>query len=123
MSGSTIRAAVCNEYGVPLVVEDLILDDPQEQEVKVRIKACAICHSDISNLRGDWAGGSTPTVAGHEAAGVVETIGESVDSLSAGDHVVVTLVRSCGRCGACNAGHTVCCTGSSTLDKESRLGR
>ncbi len=121
MNASTIQAAVCNEYGAPLAIEELILGNPREGEVRVRLKAAAICHSDISNLRGEWAGGSTPTVAGHEAAGVVESIGDGVDSPSVGDHVVVTLVRSCGQCDACRAGHTVCCNGTFDLDKESRL--
>ncbi len=121
MNTSTIQAAVCNEYGAPLTIEDLILAEPREGEVRVRLKAAAICHSDISNLRGEWAGGSTPTVAGHEAAGVVESTGDGVDSPSVGDHVVVTLVRSCGQCDACKAGHTVCCSGTFDLDSESRL--
>ena len=121
MNTSTIQAAVCNEYGTPLAIEDLILADPREGEVRVRLKAAAICHSDISNLRGEWAGGSTPTVAGHEAAGIVEATGGCVDSIAVGDHVVVTLVRSCGQCDVCSAGHTVCCSGTFDLDSESRL--
>ncbi len=121
MSAINILAAVCYERGEPLVVENLNLEDPQEEEVRVRLKAAAICHSDIANLRGHWAGGVTPTVAGHEAAGIVDSVGQSVDSIAVGDHVVVTLVRSCGQCKACTAGHTVCCTGTMALDSESRL--
>lgn len=121
MSAIKIQAAVCYEHGKPLIVEDLTLEDPKDGEVRVRLKAAAICHSDIASLRGDWAGGVTPTVAGHEAAGVVESIGPSVDSVSVGDHVVVTLVRSCGICDACKAGHTVCCSGETALNSESRL--
>jgi len=121
VSAINILAAVCYERGEPLVVENLNLEDPQEEEVRVRLKAAAICHSDIANLRGHWAGGVTPTVAGHEAAGIVDSVGQSVDSIAVGDHVVVTLVRSCGQCKACTAGHTVCCTGTMALDSESRL--
>ncbi len=121
MNTYTMQGAVCNEFGARLVIENLYLDDPQEGEVRVRLKATAICHSDISNLRGEWAGGSVPTVAGHEAAGIVESTGGAVDSVAVGDNVVVTLVRSCGQCDACNAGHTVCCTGTTALDSESRL--
>lgn len=121
MSAMQVRAAVCRKHGAPLSVEELTLDDPQSGEVRVRLGGAAICHSDIASLRGDWAGGVTPTVAGHEAAGVVESVGPSVDSLSVGDHVVVTLVRSCGSCAACRAGHTVCCSGETALDKASRL--
>ena len=121
MSVIKILAAVCYERDESLVVELLNLEDPKENEVRVRLKAAAICHSDIANLRGDWAGGVTPTVAGHEAAGIVESVGPLVDSVAVGDHVVVTLVRSCGQCKACIAGHTVCCTGTTALDSESRL--
>jgi len=116
-----IMAAVCYERGEPLIVESLKLEDPKEHEVRIRLKAAAICHSDIANLRGHWAGGTTPTVAGHEAAGIVESVGPSVDSVAVGDHVVVTLVRSCGQCKACTAGHTVSCSGTTVLDSESRL--
>lgn len=121
MSAMNIQAAVCYEHGAPLVVEELSLADPAPHEVRVRLKAVAICHSDISSLRGEWAGGRTPTVAGHEASGVVESVGPSVDSVAAGDHVVVTLVRSCGECDACKAGHSVCCDGKTALDSSSRL--
>jgi Zn-dependent alcohol dehydrogenase len=121
MSAMKIQAAVCYAHGKPLIVEELTLEDPKDSEVRVTLKAAAICHSDIASLRGDWAGGVTPTVAGHEAAGIVESIGPSVDSVSVGDHVVVTLVRSCGSCDACKAGHTVCCSGETALNSESRL--
>jgi S-(hydroxymethyl)glutathione dehydrogenase/alcohol dehydrogenase len=123
VSAINIKAAVCYERGQPMVVEELILAHPEKDEVRVNLKAAAICHSDISNLRGDWAGGITPTVAGHEAAGIVEAIGEDVICIAVGDHVVVTLVRSCGQCDACNAGHTVCCSGETALDRESRLSK
>jgi Zn-dependent alcohol dehydrogenase len=121
VSAIKIQAAVCYAHGEPLIVEDLMLEDPRAGEVRVRLRATAICHSDIASLRGDWAGGVTPTVAGHEAAGVVESVGAAVDSVSIGDHVVVTLVRSCGECDACKAGHTVCCSGETALSRESRL--
>ncbi len=121
MSELTIRAAVCYEIGQPLVIEELVLDAPQESEVRVRLKATAICHSDIASLRGHWAGGATPVVGGHEAAGIIESIGANVDDVAVGDHVVVTLVRSCGKCDACRAGHTVSCSGTTALDGESRL--
>jgi len=121
VSALRIKAAVCYERGEPLIIEELTLADPEKDEVRVSLKAAAICHSDISNLRGHWAGGTTPTVAGHEAAGIVEAIGAGVTNIAVGDHVVVTLVRSCGECHACKAGHTVSCGGETALDTESRL--
>ena len=68
----TIKAAVCRAFGMPLVIEDVTLAAPGPGEVLVDLKACAICHSDISYAEGAW-GGTLPAIYGHEAAGVVET--------------------------------------------------
>ena len=65
-----MKAAVCYEFGKPLVIEDLVLDPPQAGEVQVKVAACAICHSDIHYMEGAW-GGTLPAVYGHEAAGLV----------------------------------------------------
>ena len=92
-----MKAAVCREHGKLLVIETLEIDAPQAGEVKVKIAACAICHSDIIFMDGGW-GGEVPAVYGHEAAGVVDEIGPGVTSVKPGDHVVVTLIRSCGHC-------------------------
>ena len=104
----TIKAAVCHSFGEPLVIEDIQLRAPQMGEVEVTLDAVAICHSDISYIDGGW-GGSLPAVYGHEAAGVVSAVGEGVRGLSAGDSVVVTLIRACGTCGSCAGGHPTRC--------------
>jgi S-(hydroxymethyl)glutathione dehydrogenase/alcohol dehydrogenase len=116
----TMKAAVCYEFGQPLVVEEVEIDPPQAGEVKVRLAATAICHSDIHFLQGDW-GGKVPVVAGHEAAGVVEEIGEGVTLVKPGDYVVVSLLRSCGRCFNCTIGAPYICQGEFALNSESRL--
>ena len=72
-----MKAAVCYEFGKPLVVEEIELDPPEAGEVKVRLAACAICQSDIHYMNGAW-GGTLPLVLGHEAAGIVEAIGPGV---------------------------------------------
>ena len=77
-------------------------------EIKVKIAACAICHSDIHFMEGAW-GGDLPAVFGHEAAGVVESVGAGVTRVKPGDHVVVTLIRSCGHCHYCTQGNLVQC--------------
>ena len=78
-----MRAAVCYEPGEPLVMEDIDIDPPQSGEVKVRLVATAICHSDIHALHGDW-NGKFPVVVGHEAAGIVEEVGENVSLTAPG---------------------------------------
>jgi S-(hydroxymethyl)glutathione dehydrogenase/alcohol dehydrogenase len=105
---------------MPLVVEDVELAPPNAGEVTVELAACTICHSDVASVRGDW-GGVLPAVFGHEAAGVVVEVGPPVDGVKAGDHVVVTLVRSCGRCRFCRLGEPVLCSASFTLDEHGPL--
>ncbi|MGI9318139.1 MAG: Zn-dependent alcohol dehydrogenase [bacterium] len=115
-----MKAAVCREFGKPLSIEQVTLADPNHGEVQVRIKACAICHSDINYAEGAW-GGTLPAVYGHEAAGVVESVGQGVDHAKPGDHVVVTLVRSCGTCGCCEQGFYGSCESSFPLDQQTPL--
>ena len=115
-----MKAAVCYEFGKPLVVEEIEIDPPQKGEIKVRLAATAICHSDIHIIRGEW-GGEPPIVAGHEGAGVVEEIGENVTLAKPGDHVVVSLLRSCGRCFYCTTGSPHMCEADYALEHESRL--
>lgn len=115
-----MKAAVCYEFGKPLVVEEVELDAPNAGEVAVRIAACGVCHSDIAYVEGAW-GGQLPVVCGHEAAGVVEEVGSGVDRVEVGDHVVVSLVRSCGRCPFCVEGQLALCEATFPLDDRSPL--
>ncbi len=104
----TIKAAVCHEFGTPLVIEAVQLRPPELGEVEVDLTAVAICHSDISYASGAW-GGSLPAVYGHEAAGHVSAIGPGVTTVAVGDAVVVTLIRACGHCPSCGAGRPTGC--------------
>ncbi|NNE23958.1 MAG: Zn-dependent alcohol dehydrogenase [Rhizobiales bacterium] len=115
-----VKAAVCREYGKPLMIEDIEVAAPQAGEVRVDIKACAICHSDIFYAEGEW-GGQLPAVYGHEASGIVSTIGPGVRNVAVGDHVVVTLVRSCGECRCCSKGYHGSCESSFPLDANTPL--
>ena len=101
-----IKAAVCREFGAPLTIETVTIAAPEAGEVEVTLKACAICHSDISYIDGAW-GGSLPAVYGHEAAGHVSAVGDGVRAVSVGDRVVVTLIRACGTCPSCAGGRPV----------------
>ena len=115
-----MKAAICYEFGQPLVIEEINIDPPQAGEVKVKLAACAICHSDIHYMEGAW-GGVLPALYGHEAAGVVAEIGPQVSRVKPGDQVVVTLIRSCGRCYFCTQGQPHLCEGDFALDHETRL--
>lgn len=115
-----MKAAVCYEFGQPLVIEELVLSPPQAGEVKVKLAACAICHSDIYSMEGAW-GGTLPAVYGHEAAGVVTEVGRGVTLAKPGDRVVVSLIRSCGHCYFCAQGQRHICETQFPLAHESRL--
>ena len=118
-----MKAAVCREFGQPLSVEELTLDDPGPQEVSVKVAATAICHSDLHVIEGAWGGrgGIPPFVAGHESAGVITRIGDQVRRLRPGDRVLVSLLRSCGTCFHCHSGAPFVCSGEFELDKASRM--
>jgi Zn-dependent alcohol dehydrogenase len=115
-----MKAAVCRAFGAPLVIEDVDLAPPRAGEIRVRLAACAICHSDIIFAEGGW-GGALPAVYGHEAAGIVAEVGAGVSHVAVGDHVVVTLIRFCGHCPACSAGAQVQCDAVFPLDERSPL--
>lgn len=117
-----MKAAVCHAFGTPLTIEEVRLAPPGPGEIEVRIAACAICHSDVAYMDGDW-GGALPAVFGHEAAGTVERVGEGVRNLAPGDHVVVTLIRACGRCWCCERGHYGACETRVPLDEQTPLMR
>ena len=106
---TTIRAAVCRAFSEPLAIEEVTLAAPRAGEVRVRMEACAICHSDISYARGDW-GGALPAVYGHEGVGRIVATGPGVGHVGPGDRVLVTLIRSCGTCAACATAAPCYCT-------------
>jgi len=114
------KAAVCRAFNEPLVIEEIELAEPSAGEIRVKMAACAICHSDILFMQGSW-GGVLPAVYGHEAAGIVEEVGADVTNVKPGDHVVVTLIRSCGTCHQCAKGDQVICETRFPLDEKSPL--
>jgi aryl-alcohol dehydrogenase len=102
------RAAILSTVNEPLVIDDVELDEPHRGELLVRMVASGICHTDISASRGARPI-PLPVVLGHEGAGVVMAVGPDVSSLAVGDHVVVTAVPHCGRCGSCRRGKPFFC--------------
>jgi S-(hydroxymethyl)glutathione dehydrogenase / alcohol dehydrogenase len=115
-----MKAAVCHEFGTPLVVEELGLRAPQPDEVKVKVSATAICHSDLHDTRGDF-GGPVPFVGGHETAGTVEEVGGAVTLVKPGDRVIVSLLESCGKCFYCSIGKPYFCETKTTYDNRGTL--
>ena len=104
-----MRAAVLRQPGGPLHLEELALAAPAPDEVHVRVRATAICASDLSFLDGHWST-DLPVVLGHETVGDVVATGAEVAHVGPGDRVVVSLVRSCGACEACERRESVRCT-------------
>jgi S-(hydroxymethyl)glutathione dehydrogenase/alcohol dehydrogenase len=104
-----IRAAVLEEFGAPLVVQDVDLAEPRRGEVLVRLAACGVCHTDLYTASGADPSGYAPTVLGHEGAGVVERVGDGVTSVAPGDHVVTLFSPQCRDCVHCRDERTNLC--------------
>src|SRR3989449_2338835 len=104
-----IRAAVLEEFGAPLEVQELELAEPREGEVLVRLVACGVCHTDLYTASGADPSGYSPTVLGHEGAGVVEHVGAGVTSVTPGDHVVTLFSPQCRECVHCCSPRTNLC--------------
>jgi S-(hydroxymethyl)glutathione dehydrogenase/alcohol dehydrogenase len=104
-----MRAAVLEEFGEPLAVQEVELTDPAEGEVLVRLVACGVCHTDLYTASGVDPSGYAPTVLGHEGAGVVEAVGPNVNDLEVGDHVVTLFSPQCGECVHCRDERTNLC--------------
>lgn len=106
--------------GDALTVESLTLADPKPGELLVRVEAAGLCHSDLSAINGSRPR-PTPTMLGHEAAGVVEEVGAGITDVEPGDHVVLTFVPSCGHCAECAAGRPALCIAAAAANREGRL--
>ena len=104
-----IRAAVLEQFAQPLVVQEVDLEGPRAGEVLVRLEACGVCHTDLYTASGVDPSGYAPTVLGHEGAGIVEAIGDSVTSLAVGDHVVTLFSPQCRECVHCLSDRTNLC--------------
>jgi S-(hydroxymethyl)glutathione dehydrogenase/alcohol dehydrogenase len=125
-----IRAAVLEEFGRPLEVQEVELAEPKSGEVLVRLTACGVCHTDLYTASGADPSGYAPTVLGHEGAGIVEKLGPDVTSVTPGDQVVTLFSPQCGECIHCLSDRTNLCLairemqGQGLLpDGTTRLGR
>jgi S-(hydroxymethyl)glutathione dehydrogenase/alcohol dehydrogenase len=101
-------------------VVDLVVDDPQEGELQVKLAASGLCHSDDHIATGDMPVGKYPFLGGHEGAGVVTKVGPGVKGFEEGDHVVFSFLPGCGRCRYCANGQQYICDSGANLLVGSR---
>src|SRR6202521_525447 len=108
-----MRAAVLYQALTPMMIEDVSIEGPKDDEVLVLVKATGACHSDYHVIDGSWhgAGYPMPVILGHEAAGIVEKVGADVNFLKPGDHVILSFAPNCGRCRMCTIGQPHLCSG------------
>jgi S-(hydroxymethyl)glutathione dehydrogenase/alcohol dehydrogenase len=108
---STVRAAVLEATGDAAVIRELTLAEPRAGEVRVRMLASGVCHSDLHVRDGEWER-PTPMALGHEGAGVVEAVGPGVTTPRVGQLVALSWLIPCGTCRACRRGHVWACPDS-----------
>lgn len=103
-----MRAAVFTQPNQPMTVEELVTPQPRDREVRVKVAACGVCHTDLHVLKGEVAF-PTPSVLGHEVSGVVDAIGPGVTNVGVGDRVVCSFIMPCGACAYCVRGREDLC--------------
>ncbi|NUS02519.1 MAG: alcohol dehydrogenase catalytic domain-containing protein, partial [Nonomuraea sp.] len=107
-----MRAAVLTGFRAPMEIRDVEIDDPGPGEVRVRIKASGVCGSDLKAIDGKSPVVSRlPFILGHESAGVVESTGTGVTTVTPGDHVIISMSGPCGHCHPCGSGRFHLCSG------------
>ncbi|MGE2730300.1 S-(hydroxymethyl)mycothiol dehydrogenase [Mycolicibacterium vaccae] len=104
----TVRGVISRSKGQPVEVVDIVIPDPGPGEVVVDIQACGVCHTDLTYREGG-INDEFPFLLGHEAAGIVETVGEGVTNVEPGDFVILNWRAVCGQCRACKRGRPHLC--------------
>ncbi|PWN46751.1 putative glutathione-dependent formaldehyde dehydrogenase [Violaceomyces palustris] len=105
----TCKAAVAWEAAKPLSIEEIQVAPPRKGEVRVQVLYSGLCHTDVYTLSGSDPEGAFPAILGHEGAGIVESVGEGVDHVKAGDHVILLYTAECRECKFCKSGKTNLC--------------
>ena len=103
-----MKGVVARQKGAPVTLETIVVPDPGPGEARVRVRACGVCHTDL-HYREGAINDDFPFLLGHEAAGVVESVGDGEDDLSPGDAVVLNWRAVCGTCRACRRGRPWYC--------------
>lgn len=114
----TVRGVIARSKGRPVELVDIVIPDPGPGEVVVAVTACGVCHTDLTYREGG-INDEFPFLLGHEAAGVVETIGEGVTHVEPGDFVILNWRAVCGQCRACKRGRPWYCF--STFNAEQKM--
>jgi S-(hydroxymethyl)glutathione dehydrogenase/alcohol dehydrogenase len=117
-----MKAAVLFEAKTPLSIEEVTVSKPGPREVLIRTVAVGVCRSDLHFVDGAYPH-PMPTIPGHEAAGVVEAVGDDVATVKVGDHVVTCLSAFCGHCEFCVTGHMSLCLGADTKRRKGAPSR
>ncbi len=118
--GTEVRGVVSREKGVPVTLETIVVPDPGPGEAVVAVKACGVCHTDL-HYREGGINDDFPFLLGHEAAGVVESVGPGVTDLAAGDFVVLNWRAVCGECRSCRRGRPWYCFSTHTATQKMTL--
>lgn len=102
------KAAVCRAAGEPLAIEEIVVDPPKAYEIRIKVICTSLCHTDVTFWKAKVAP-VFPRILGHEAYGVVESVGENVEGFVAGDTVVPTFLGQCSHCASCTSEHSNVC--------------
>ncbi|KAK7006070.1 NAD/NADP dependent alcohol dehydrogenase, partial [Halocaridina rubra] len=103
------RAAVAWEANKPMTIEEIEVAPPKAREIRVKIAATGVCHTDVSVLKGIMPSVRFPTVLGHEGSGIVESVGSEVTSVKEGDHILTSFLPQCMECSLCKTPGTNLC--------------
>lgn len=120
MSEQTVKGVISRSKGAPTEVVDVVIPDPGPRDVIVKIQACGVCHTDLAYKQGG-INDEYPFLLGHEAAGIVETVGSDVTHVEVGDFVVLNWRAVCGECRACKRGRPWYCFNTFNASKPMTL--
>ncbi|GAA4949740.1 S-(hydroxymethyl)mycothiol dehydrogenase [Yinghuangia aomiensis] len=115
-----VRGVVARGKGAPVTVENIVVPDPGPGEARVKVQACGVCHTDL-HYREGGINDDFPFLLGHEAAGIVESVGEGVTGLAPGDYVVLAWRAPCGECRSCLRGRPWYCFASLNATQQMTL--
>ncbi|MEI2779024.1 MAG: S-(hydroxymethyl)mycothiol dehydrogenase [Tetrasphaera sp.] len=116
----TVKGVIARAKGAPVEVVDIIIPDPGPGEAVVRVQACGVCHTDL-HYREGGINDDFPFLLGHEAAGIVEAVGEAVTDVAAGDFVILNWRAVCGECRACHKGKPQYCFNTHNASQKMSL--